>query len=766
MSFDKIDLAKPSTERLKSVWPAAWCACPGESYPGVFLFRLKLALDRKPEKYVIHITADQRYQFFVNGKRVCYGPARGDLEHWRYESVNIAPFLREGDNILSAVVWNFGELAPWAQISARTAFLVCGDTEAEKYVNTPGNWKCVLNRGWEIFDNPHVVVGPGERMIAENYPWGWTDADFDDSAWDTPASFRYGRAAPRGACDAGTLWQLVPRDIPLMYEEEAELGRIVRVRGLEGDLSGGEIVVPANSKTEILLDHGQLCCGYPEITFSRGPGAKIKIIYAEALWRDGKKGNRNEVETREITGYWDEILPDGGQGRKFEPLWWRTFRYLQMDIQTADQPLRIDDLKATLTGYPLHQKASFTCSDPTIEQIWKVGWHTARLCAAETYFDCPYYEQLQYVGDTRIQALVSIYGSGDDQLVRKAIQNFSESLIPEGLTQSRYPNHLLQIIPPFSLLWIGMIHDYWMLRDDPDFVSRYVSKTREILGWFEARRNRDGILGPIEWWPFVDWRWPRGIPPGAQEGGSSIITLQYAAALHEAADLEEAYGLRSLADMYRNRAREIIGAVREQCFESSSGLLADTPEKEAFSQHANLLGVLTGLFQDEEARRVMERILTEEGVTPCTFYFRYYLHRAVKAAGLGERYISLLEPWRDMLGIGLTTWAETPEPTRSDCHAWSASPNYDLLATVCGVEPSAPGFRSVRIEPHLGRLSWVKCRVPHPLGDIEVYLASSDEGKMEGWVILPEGLQGEFGWRGHEIPLNPGEKTEIMVMTQ
>jgi alpha-L-rhamnosidase len=75
-----------------------------------------------------------------------------------------------------------------------------------------------------------------------------------------------------------------------------------------------------------------------------------------------------------------------------------------------------------------------------------------------------------------------------------------------------------------------------------------------------------------------------------------------------------------------------------------------------------------------------------------------------------------------MLAMGLTTFAEKPKPTRSDCHAWSASPNHDLLATVCGIEPAEPGFKFVKIEPHLRDSEWIKGKAPHPKGKIQIEL--------------------------------------------
>jgi hypothetical protein len=111
-----------------------------------------------------------------------------------------------------------------------------------------------------------------------------------------------------------------------------------------------------------------------------------------------------------------------------------------------------------------------------------------------------------------------------------------------------------------------------------------------------------------------------------------------------------------------------------------------------------------------------------------------------------------------MLAMGLTTTPENPEPTRSDSHAWSAHPNYGLLATVLGVRPAGPGFRSVRIAPALGALQRAEGRVPHPLGDIEIRLTRGSGKVLTGDVTLPAGLSGVFAWDGREQPLSPGRQ--------
>ena len=127
---------------LRTRWPAQW-AYPADADPfgyGVYHFRKTFDLKEKPAHFPIHVSADNRYQLFVNGKRVAWGPARGDLLHWRYESVDIGEHLRSGRNVLAAVVWNDGEHRALAQISYRTALVVQGDSENEYAVNTPEGW--------------------------------------------------------------------------------------------------------------------------------------------------------------------------------------------------------------------------------------------------------------------------------------------------------------------------------------------------------------------------------------------------------------------------------------------------------------------------------------------------------------------------------------------------------------------------------------------------------------------------------------------------
>jgi hypothetical protein len=521
-------------------------------------------------------------------------------------------------------------------------------------------------------------------------------------------------------------------------------------------------VVPARAKAVVLLDQSHLTNAYAVLDTSGGAGSTIALTYAEAL-KDakGEKGNRNEIEGKTILGLKDVFRPGGGEHRRFQTLWFRCYRYVQVEIETGDEPLRIHDLHGIFTGYPFQEKARFAAPElPWIKDMWEMDWRVARLGAGETYFDTPYYEQLQYIGDARIQALISLYMTGDDRLVRQAIEHFDASRIPEGITASRYPSALGQYIPTFSLIWVAMVHDYWMHRDDPAFVRGFMPGVRGVLGWYERQLDATGLLGPMLWWGFVDWapEWETGIPPGVQHGHSAMVTLQFAYALQRGAELEQAFGQPAEAARFRGLAEKLTAAARAKAWDPARRLFLDSPEAKLYSQQTNTMAVLVDAVPANEQTGLMKRVLSDGSLVRATYYYSFYMLEALRKAGLADRYIEQLAPWQQMLALGLTTTAESPEPTRSDAHAWSAHPNYGLLATVLGIRPDAPGFRSVRIAPSLGPLQKAEGRLPHPLGDIDVRLERSGDHGLRGEVTLPPGLSGVFEWKGRKLPLRPGRQ--------
>jgi hypothetical protein len=783
---------------LREQWPASWIAAREgpEKDAGVFHFRRTIRLAAVPERLVVHVSADNRYLLHVNGRRVGSGPARSDVLHWAFETYDLAPFLRAGDNRVAATVWNFGTLSPMAQMSRRTGFLLQGDDEAASALNTGEAWEATHDPGHA--PNPdgvaalrarrfYYAAGPGERRDGSLWDWQWDGEGSPAARWKPARTLSRGhpntiRKGP-GWLQTPEGWLLEPSPLPAMEHREIPGGRVARASGIDaGGFPATALRVPAASEVRLLLDQGEIVNAYPELRASGGKGALVRLTYAEALYdANGQKGDRNDIDGKQIAGLYDELVADGGPNRRFMPLWWRSWRFLELHVKTVDEPLTLEGLKAFATGFPFQRRARFTSDDPELERIFDVSYRTMRLAGHETYMDAPYWEQLQYVGDTRIDALLNYALAGEERLARRSILHFDWSRGAYDITQSRYPTAEVQLIPPYALFFVSMVHDYWSYRGEPAFVGERLPAVRASIDWFLARLRDDGLVGFLPYWIHVDTGTSQDEAIKEEDGRSLAVTLQLVETLRQAAELEEALGDATRAALYKRRADASAAAVRAH-FDADKALLPDTPARRTWGHPVNIWGLVNGGVPDTGREAAARNVLAVgrhpagrasdggrgapwplDQVPSASLYFRFYLSRALEATAHGDAYVGLLQPWRDLLAKGLTTWPEHPEPSRSDCHAWSAHPAFDLLRIVAGIKPAAPGFAAVSIEPHMGPLASVDAAMPTPRGEVAVAYRRDGE-RLRAEITLPEGLPGRFSWKGRSRELRAG--TQVLELRQ
>src|SRR3954463_15121364 len=170
--------------------PAHWMApagTPADTFT-VFHARRTFLLEKVPARFVVHVSADDRYRLYVNGMQMASGPQRSDVAHWRYESIDLASQLHAGRNVISALIWNWGAARPVAQHSNRTGFLMQGDSEREAaLVNTGTGWKLRVDSAYRFVrlafgeTRGYYAASPGETVDGALYPWGWEGSDYDDA---------------------------------------------------------------------------------------------------------------------------------------------------------------------------------------------------------------------------------------------------------------------------------------------------------------------------------------------------------------------------------------------------------------------------------------------------------------------------------------------------------------------------------------------------------------------------------------------------------
>lgn len=752
-------------------WDAKWIHVPetGANNPGLYLFRKALNLETVPQEFEVRVSADNRYKLYVNEMLVALGPAWGDINHWNYDSIDLASYLKEGENIISAEVWNEGNLRAVGQFSYRTGLILQGTNDDTKALNTNETWKCIEDKSYTPIRQSvsgYYAAGAGDKIDMNLAEKRWQSLNFDDSKWEQAKPVFEQAQRGMGFNTQGG-WVLTPSIAPQMEMTKQRLSSTRRSEGVSIPSSFPAkkvaIAIPANTTASLLLDQSFLTNAYPTFIFSGGKNSTIVITYSEGLYdKDRAKNNRNEIEGKTISGRQDTIISNGKQNQNFITLSWRTYRYVELKVETKDSPLVIEDFYGNFTGYPFEMNAKLLSDNEELAKMFEIGWRTARLCAVDTYMDCPYYERLQYIGDARIQMMISYYNSGDDRQAKNGLNLFDYSRQPDGYTLSRYPDIQNQVIPTYSLWHISTLYDYLMHGSDKSFLKTKILGSRQIMNYFISYLNEDGSLKNVPGWNFTDWvpSWQMGIAPAAEDGTSSLMDLQLLLALQSATLLEKEVGSQDYAILYNKLSKELVKTIQDKYWDESRKLYADTPNKDKFSQHANTLAILAGLVEGDIAREIGESLIEDKTLAPASIYFKYYLHLALTKAGFGDYYLDWLDIWRKNIELGMTTWGETSEveTTRSDCHAWGSSPNVEFFRIILGIESAAPYFEKVKIEPHLGTIINIGGEIPHPAGKISVQYINSTE-KLKAEINLPDKITGTFVWKGKNYELKSGDNT-------
>lgn len=776
-------------------FPARWVWHPDvrPDEPTVLAFRLPFTVT-ETQTVRIHVTADHRYELFCDGQRLGRGPERGDPAHWFYETYLLE--LEPGDHLLAARAWWFPEDgSPMAQMTVVPGFVLYAEGPLAEMLSTgSGAWQVTKIAAYDrepIDMRAYYVVGWSFALDGSRYPWGWQSDPRTVAEWVAPAVLRppvdghssryYSWETPKRTLDP----HLMPAMLPPMMEVPRSLGRVrhatwadpegfLKVEPAKHDAALADAIqamldgtaplqVQPGRALRAVIDLEDYYCGFPELITSGGAGAHITLGWAEALYeiRENQmpsKGNRDVIEDKVFYAPRDRFILDGGDQRTYDTLWWRAGRYLELTIRTGDAPMTLNALRVRETRYPLEREGSFASSDPRMEAVSPIMLRALQMCSHETYMDCPYYEQLMYVGDTRLEILATYVTTSDPRLPTKACQLFDWSRSPDGLTKSRYPSQIPQVIAPFSLWWVAMVHDLYMWRDAEATVRGLMPGVDAVLTAFAGYRDPDGLVSNVPGWNYCDWvpEWRAGWPPDSRHGANALINLIYLYALDRGIALHQDLGQPHLAAHWRQVADELRPAIVAAFWDEPRGMLADDRAHQHYSEHTQSLALLTHLLDGPRRERLIAGLLEADDLARTTIYFSHYLLEALREIGRVDLLIEKLSFWYGLQERGLKTTSESPEPTRSDCHAWGAHPLYHYYASILGARPNAPGFTRVRIAPQFGPLTSIAGEMPHPSSDLLRFDLRREGKVLTGEIWLPQGVSGELVWGGATRPLTPG----------
>jgi hypothetical protein len=745
-------------------------------------FRRAVRLPDVPVEATAHVSADGRYQLYVNGARVGRGPARCDPLWQYYDSYDLTPLLHPGANLIAVLAHSYGQDMAWYQLPRgewARAF-GCGgfffQCEIEPpdgppiALNSDDSWRYRVAAAWQR-DVPAGATGFPEVYDARREPVGWTASDFDDSDWEAADVLR--RQPFNRGPDVRPFPVMVPRDIPFLLEEErlpaaiascgegAEPESLKDVAGsaaaeklqpldrcqvtcpealLSGDDSHTEVQTAAGRNVALVLDFGRTVSGYPRLVLDGPAGAIVDVAYSERL-ADGlvEVSPASAVTSQNVHRL---ILREGVQ--TWEQFEWAGFRYLQLIFRGCERPLRVLKAAVNFTSYPVERRGSFACSDPLLNRLWEMGADTLQLCMHDGYEDCPSREQRQWVGDAYVEMLVNFAAFGDTRLAAKLLRQVAQSQRADGMTHMATPGDVpgswTEFIPDYCLYWVMTIAEYARYTGDTALARELFPSVARAMAWFERHLDDHGLLADVPGWLFIDWaeldRWSE----------CAALNAIYCHALGEAARIARWSGARGEAARYKALAARVRRALNRRLWDDKRGVYVDARAEgrrsRRVSQQTNALFIAYDIAPQERWPRILAAITNEERLRVTSTgpgdpairdfdeerqvvlaqpFFMHHLHRALARAGEHHLLIdNIRRRWGAMLDAGATTFWEHWHGKDSQCHAWSATPTYDLSTEMLGVAPLEPGFRRFVVAPKPPGLDWTRGVFPCVRGDIAV----------------------------------------------
>ena len=426
----------------------------------------------------------------------------------------------------------------------------------------------------------------------------------------------------------------------------------------------------------------------------------------------------------------------------------RAGRYLYLTFRQLTEPVRIRMVRMVQSTYPVEQRGSFRCSDPSLERIWEISAHTLRLCMEDTYTDCPLYEQTLWVGDARNESLYNAICYGADDLTLRCLRLAAQSLDTLPLIGCQVPSGWNILLPAWSFLWVINVWEYYFTTGDHAGLAELYPTVVQNLRTALEHSDDHGLFS-LEAWNMFDWA-------GIDQEHRTVLhnSLFLIGALDAAQRCCQTVGAKD--DIWLRAARQQLAtAILAQWNAGTDSypdaLRDDGTVSTSISQHTSALALLYDVLPSGAEAMAHRHLLEppDEMVRIGSPFALQYLLEALEKVGDDAHAVALVrEKWQDMLDSGATTCWETFRgnaadfPTRSHCHAWSSAPIYVFNRTLLGIRPVAPGAREVLVSPHPLGLTWAEGVSASPLGNLHVGWRL-ENGTLSLQIAMPAGVE----WR-------------------
>lgn len=763
---------RPPAELASPFQPAPSPGCEEDRNRYVY-FRRSFSIAGTPTSAPVFVSADGRYQLFVNGRRVGRGPGRCHPEYQHVDPYDVSRYLQPGPNVIACLVHTYGADLAWyvrrSQLE-REVFgcggfffqgditVPAGDRAASRGETFPsvsldtgdGQWRFLVSAAW----NPDTAIaGPGfeEEFSSDDEPNGWRQIECDVTDWGRP--FVQKSTLPLGETVLRPFPRMVLPDAAALVDGEPV--RPVSVRQLEIDTS-------SDGETISVLDFGRTEMGRLFFEVESAGGTELTFVYSERLAPDGSALVPDRVAgISEPPFHRVRLGPGRRRFEQFEPA---GFRYAEVRLHPQSGEALLVDAGVVPSRYPVEETGRFRCSVPELNEVWEGCALTARLCRQDGFIDCPHREQRQWTGDAHIQALLGYMVHGDPRPAERMLRQVAETQRADGMVMMATVSDLSAAgklyIPEFGLWWVLAMETHLRYAGRAQELAPLVPAAVHLLAWFCDFVDDDGLLADIPGWNFVDWSMELD-----RSGEGTVMNAVFVGAVRALETVARAVGLELLMDRVSRVAERIAESINQFLFDDVRGLYADARHhgvlSKVFSQHANAAVIAFGIAPAERWQGIVDAIADPEAVVLTRAwrfdierpfdpgsqivraqpFFSHFVHDAYARVGaIGALLSSIQGRWLPMIRRNGTAWEQWQDtPTTSLCHGFSATPLYDLPTHVVGIVPTAPGFSRFSVRPQLGNLTFAEAIMPTPRGEIVVRWDEADDGTMNLAITVPAG---------------------------
>ena len=685
----------------KSDWKAKWIWDKENlAKKNVWMcFNKKVNLERKPEELIAHISADSKYWLYINGENIVFEGSvkRGPSENsGYYDSIDIAPFLKDGENTICALVWYWDNETSYSYNSSGQGGFLFEAIGENINILSDKSWR--VKRNTAFIDSP--LYPPNYRLPeysvyydARKDMGDWLNEDYDVSMWENATEYAVG--------GEGTYGNLYPRGIPFLKDyglkdyENSDTYENYAIKNFFGEKI--TVDVPYNAQIT------------PYLKIIAPEGKKIRITTENTLI--------GAVSTTYIT-------KDGEQ--EFESLGWFNGEHITYDIPKG---VTVVSLKYRETGYDSSFCGDFKCDDEFMNSLWQKSLRTLYVTMRDNFMDCPDRERAQWWGDVTSEMIMTMYSMDSNSylLYQKGV---------EAMLSHADDTKVLQTVVPISgdyfelpvqqLAGIVGFLTYYEYTGDKAFIEKVYDASLDYLKLWDIGEN-NLVIHRGGSWDWADW--------GSKADMTAIENAWYYYAL--SATEEMAKILEKDDDLPFIIGRKDTISEGYKTLWTEDGFKSKDVRKP--DDRANALAVLSGLAEEEQYSTILNVLKTTKNSSP---YMEYYVLEALCKMGEYEAaYNRITDRYEDMMNEDYSTlWEFWNSWQGTKNHAWSGGPLVIMSKHFAGITPLEAGYEKVRINPQYALSDNMSCTVPSVKGLITLNYQKVSENYVID-ITLPKGIK-------------------------